>query len=175
MIKYKVAYVELDTHAEIALNFKTLMEASNRVEVDYFFSNKIKKLLGENMPNVIEASPNTILKLLSAKEYDLVVVGTVHRYFNTFDKIVKNYKTAIICHNLNFIKASNTDLLKVLLKEDTVYRLKLLLKEGLMMKNSVYQNSVSRWVLSEDLVSSRYQHIPLFIQNISRSFLMIKI
>ncbi|MHA3045627.1 hypothetical protein JSO61_009920 [Riemerella anatipestifer] len=162
MTKYKIAYVELDTHAEIALSFKTLMEASSRVEVDYFFSNKIKKLLGENTPNIIEASPNTILKLLSAEEYDLVVVGTVHRYFNIFDKIVKNYKTAIICHNLNFIKASNTDLLKVLLKEDTVYRLKLLLKEGLMLKNSVYQNSESCWVLSEDLASSKYQYIPLF-------------
>ncbi len=61
-------------------------------------------------------------------------------------------------------------LAKSLIEEDTVYRIKLLLKEGLMLKNGVYQNSVSRWVLSEELAPSKYQHIPLFYTEYQQEF-----
>jgi hypothetical protein len=42
----KIAYIELDTHAEIALNFMELMNDSKEFSVDYYFSEKILKTLG---------------------------------------------------------------------------------------------------------------------------------
>ena len=34
----KIAYIELDTHAEIAGNFLELMKNSQKILVDYYFS-----------------------------------------------------------------------------------------------------------------------------------------
>ena len=42
----KIAYIEIDTHAEIALNFMELMNDSKAFSVDYYFSEKILKFLG---------------------------------------------------------------------------------------------------------------------------------
>jgi hypothetical protein len=76
-----------------------------------------------------------------------VIIGTVHRYFNTFLAITKKYNTAVITHNLNFTKASKFDL-KSIFKGDIIYRLKLWWKEGLFY-SSVYQKSKSLLVLDE--------------------------
>ena len=42
----KIAYIELDTHAEIALNFMELMNDSKVFSVDYYFSEKILRFFG---------------------------------------------------------------------------------------------------------------------------------
>ena len=104
----KIAYIELDTHAEIALNFMELMNDSKVFSVDYYFSEKILKTLGlQETENKIKSNHQTIFKQLQTKNYDLIIIGTVHRYFNVFEKIAEKFNTSIICHNLNFVKASN--------------------------------------------------------------------
>ena len=175
----RIAYIELDTHAEIALNFMELMNDSKVFSVDYYFSEKILKTLGlQETENKIKSNHQTIFKQLQTKNYDLIIIGTVHRYFNVFEKIAEKFNTSIICHNLNFVKASNLNLLSSIFKEDFQFRLKLLLKEGLLRKSKVYQKAKNLLVLDrgfENFVrkplvyaqSDKYKFLPIFYTKFS--------
>lgn len=156
-----IAYIEIDTHAEIAADFLDLMKDSKAFTVDYYFSEKIKNQIPQHDENIWLSDNSMILDQLKSKKYDLVIIGTVHRYFNTFLSITKKYKTAVIVHNLNFSKASKFDLIKNIFREDVFYRLKLLWKEGLINSSKVYQ-SASQLVLDKSFSSSEYQFLPLF-------------
>ena len=163
----KIAYIELDTHAEIALNFMELMNDSKVFSVDYYFSEKILRFFGytqnDKLPeNIKKATPENLIQQLSTDNYQLIIIGTVHRYFNVFEKIAEKFNTSIICHNLNFVKASNFDLLSSIFKEDFQYRLKLLLKEGLLRKSNVYKKAKNLLVLDENLTKENYTNLPLF-------------
>ena len=157
-----IAYIEIDTHAEIAADFMDLMNDSKEFSVDYYFSEKIKNRIGQNHENIRQSDNSVILDQLKAKEYDLIIVGTVHRYFSTFLAVTQKYKTAVIVHNLNFSKASKFDLLRNIFKEDVIYRLKLWCKEGLTVSSKVYENAAYLLVLDEEFSSSKYQFLPLF-------------
>lgn len=158
----KIAYIEIDTHAEIAKAFMDIMKGSLEFSVDYYFSKRIKDQMNHSDEAVFLSDSSMILDQLKGKDYDLVVIGTVHRYFNTFLAITKKYNTAVISHNLNFIKASKFDVIKSVFKGDVVFRLKLWLKEGLFYKTKVYQTSGSLLVLDEALISEKYKFLPLF-------------
>jgi len=148
----KIAYIELDTHAEIALNFMELMNDSKEFSVDYYFSEKILKTLGlKESENIKKTTSGNLIQQLSTNNYQLIIIGTVHRYFNVIEEVAEKFNTSIICHNLNFVKASNLDLLSSVLKEDFQYRLKLLLKEGLLKKSKVYEKSKNLLVLDQTL------------------------
>ena len=43
-----IAYIELDTHAEIALNFMELMAGSSDFHLDFWFSEKIARQFQQN-------------------------------------------------------------------------------------------------------------------------------
>ncbi|RXM49674.1 MULTISPECIES: hypothetical protein [unclassified Chryseobacterium] len=158
----KIAYIEIDTHAEIAQAFMNIMEGSQHFNVDYYFSKKIKDQIRETGSDIFLSDSSMILDQLKTREYDLVIIGTVHRYFNTFLAITKKYNTTVIAHNLNFTKASKFDLIKSVFKGDVIYRLKLWWKEGLLYAGEVYQKSRFLVVLDEALVSGRYQFLSLF-------------
>ncbi len=163
----KIAYIELDTHAEIALNFMELMNDSKVFSVDYYFSEKILRFFGytqnDKLPeNIKKATPENLIQQLSTDNYQLIIIGTVHRNFNVFEKIAEKFNTSIICHNLNFVKASNFNLLISIFKEDFKYRLKLLLKEGLLRKSNVYQKAKNLLFLDENLTKEKYSNLPLF-------------
>lgn len=179
----KIAYIELDTHAEIALNFMELMNDSKAFSVDYYFSEKILKFLGfaqnDKLPeNIKKATSENLIQQLSTDNYQLIIIGTVHRYFNVFEKIAEHFNTSIICHNLNFVKASNFDLLSSIFKEDFQFRLKLLLKEGLLRKSKVYEKAKNLLVLDrgfENFVRKplvyaqpdKYKFLPIFYTKFS--------
>ena len=163
----KIAYIELDTHAEIALNFMELMNDSKVFSVDYYFSEKILRFFGfaqnDKLPeNIKKATPENLIQQLSTDNYQLIIIGTVHRYFNVFEKVAEKFNTSIICHNLNFVKASNFNLLISIFKEDFKYRLKLLLKEGLLRKSYVYKKAKNLLFLDENLTKEKYSNLPLF-------------
>ena len=80
----KIAYIELDTHAEIARNFSKLINDSKFFFVDYYFSEKISKQINVKFSNVYLTESSSVLDQLKSKKYDLVIIGTVHRYFNVF-------------------------------------------------------------------------------------------
>ena len=166
----KIAYIELDTHAEIALNFMELIQDSKAFSVDYYFSEKILRFFGfaqnDKLPeNIFKAKPENLIQQLSTDNYELIIIGTVHRYFNVFEKIAEKFNTSIICHNLNFVKVSNFHLLSSIFKEDFKYRLKLLLKEGLLRKSNVYKKAKNLLVLDRGFDSAqpdKYKFLPIF-------------
>lgn len=137
----KIAYIELDTHAEIAAQFYELTKDSKTLLVDFYFSQKIFKLLNIREKNIYITDYSNLLDILEKKNYDVIIVGTVHRHFIVYKALAEKYNTALIVHNLNFTKASKWDLIKNIFKKDFKYRLKLLLKEGLLEAPKVYQKA----------------------------------
>ena len=114
----KIAYIELDTHAEIAVNFMELMQDSKDFHVDYYFHEKVFKLIEKREPNILLTESSEILTQLQNNNYDLIIIGTVHRYFNIFKEICKKYNTSVIVHNVNFTKISKLQLFKNIFKKD---------------------------------------------------------
>lgn len=158
----KIAYIELDTHAEIAQNFMELMQDSKIFSVDYYFSEKIANRIGEKSSNVYVTEHSAILNQLKNKNYDLVIIGTVHRYFDIFEKISTDFNTSIIVHNLNFLQISQTQLFLNIFKKDFTYRLKLLLKEGLLSAPKVFKNAKNLLVLDKNLAQNKFKFISVF-------------
>ena len=148
----KIAYIELDTHAEIAGNFMDLMQDSNEFSVDYYFSEKISKQIDPQDSNIFLSDSSKIFRQLKEKNYDLVIIGTAHRYFDVFLKITGYFNTALIVHNLNFAKISRIQLFKNVFKKDFKYRLKLLLKEGLFSAPKVFEKASNLLVLDESII-----------------------
>ena len=163
----KIAYIELDTHAELANNFFELTKDSTEFSVDFYFSEKIFKLLKFEGQNIFLTDYSELLEVLKKKKYDLIIIGTVHRHFNFYKAIVKKYKTAILLHNLNFTKASRLELFKSIFKKDQQYRLKLFLKEGLLEAPKVYR---AKYLLGIDEVVSRENNLkfqPIYFNQFS--------
>ena len=159
----RIAYIELDTHAEIASDFMQMADRSEKLSADYYCSPKILQQLElQPVETVFESSADTILKQLAAKQYDLIVIGTVHRYFNTFEKIVSKYTTAVMVHNRNFAGTDSATLFRKIFAEDQLYRLKLLFREGLLSAPKVYRNAASLFVLDPSLADARFRFLPLF-------------
>jgi hypothetical protein len=158
----KIAYIEIDNHhAEVALSFMDIMDDSQEFSVDYYFSEKIKNQVARG-ESVFISDSSMILDHLKTKKYDLIIIGTVHRYFNTFQAITEKYNTAVIVHNLNFIHTSKWDLIKNIFKGDVIYRLKLWWKEGLFYSPKVYQKAKNILVLDEGFASGKLKFLPIF-------------
>ncbi|MBW7676548.1 hypothetical protein [Chryseobacterium chendengshani] len=158
----KIAYIEIDTHAEIAQDFMDLMHDSGEISVDYYFSEKIKNQLRENGESVYITDSSMILDQLSDRKYDLIIIGTVHRYFNIFFEIFQKYNAAVIIHNINFSKISKFSLIKNTFKADFIYRLKLWSKEGLFYTKETYAKAKNHLVLDHELCSEKYRLLPIF-------------
>jgi ribosomal protein L18E len=158
----KIAYIELDTHAEIAGNFMELTEDSKEFKVGFYLSEKILVQLNlKENESIFKSSSDKILQQLSKEKYDLIIIGTVHRNFNIYLKIVENYKTAVICHNLNFCEISKWNLFQNIFKQDFQYRLKSLLKESLLSAPKVFEKANHLMVLDESLVKEKYKNLPI--------------
>ncbi len=153
----RIAYIELDTHAELANNFYELTKDSDEISVDFYFSEKIFKFLKLEKENIFLTDYSELLEVLKKEKYDLIIIGTVHRHFNFYKAIVKKYNTAIVVHNLNFTKASRWELFKSIFKKDQQYRLKLFLKEGLLEASKVYRKS--KYLLGIDELASKQNNL----------------
>lgn len=159
----RIAYIELDTHAEIAANFRELMLDSADFDVDFYLSEKILNTLGlQPSKKVIKANPQHLVSLLTERQYDSVIIGTAHRYFDVFYKVTRHFKTSVIVHNKNFSKLSKLQLLSKIFKKERAYRLKLLLKEGLLLAPEVYHLARYRIVLDESMADGKHTYCPLF-------------
>lgn len=156
----KIAYIELDTHAELANNFFELTQDLPDFSVDFYFSEKIYKFLKLNHDNIFLTDYSELLEVLEKKKYDLTIIGTVHRHFIFYKAIADNHKTAFVVHNLNFTKASKWNLIKSIFKQDQIYRLKLLLKEGLLESRETYQKA--KCLLGIDETMSKKNNLEYF-------------
>ena len=67
-MKKQIAYIEIDTHAEIAENFAELTKNSEKFSVDFYFSKKIlNRLDSSEIENIIETEPENILEKLKSR------------------------------------------------------------------------------------------------------------
>lgn len=153
----RIAYIELDTHAELANNFFELTKDLTKISVDFYFSEKIFKFLNLHEKNIFLTDYSELLEILEDKKYDLIIIGTVHRYFNFYKAIVQKFNTAILVHNLNFTKTSKWNLFQSILQQDFKYRLKLFLKEGLLEVPEVYKKS--KYLLGIDELVSKQNNL----------------
>ncbi len=160
--KFKIAYIELDTHADILSNFYGLLHDSEIFSVSYFISDKISRQFQVQDSAIRVVNPSNVLQILQNENWDLVIIGTAHRYFNLFSDIVTTFPTALIAHNLAFTSISKINLVKSLFKEDFFYRLKLLFTEGLLSVHSVFKNAKVIFVLDEKLGNKQRQFLPVF-------------
>jgi len=160
----KIAYVELDTHADIASTFMDVIEGSTIFKTDFYFSRRVIKLIDSQDGRFYPSSPETIFSQLLKENYDLVILGTVHRYFDTFNEISEHFPTAIIVHNLHFSTTSKMTLFrKAFSGENFIFRMKLLLGEGLLSAPDLYKKSDKQFVLDQKFVSQQqFQFLPLF-------------
>lgn len=139
-------------------------------QVDYYFSQKILKQVNvEDNFTVFPVQSKNLFKVITENQtrlgpYDLVIIGTAHRYFNTFLKISQHFNTAIVIHNLNFIKLNAFQLIQNIFKKESLFRMKLLLNEGLLSKNKLYRSAKNLLVLDDNLVQEGIilQYLPLF-------------
>ena len=161
----------MDTHAVIARNFIDLIRFSTEFQVDYYFSQKILKQLNvEKSAAIFQVDSKNLFKKISENntkngQYDLIIIGTAHRYFNTFLKISQHFNTAIVVHNLNFVQLSSFQLILNIFKKESIFRTKLLLNEGLLAKNKLYKTTKNVLVLDENLVKNNLRFLPLFYAN----------
>lgn len=158
----RIAYIELDTHAEIARNFLELTQGSEDFMVDFYFSPKVARQIKANNSRITVCDASSLVQEMASKTYDLVIIGTAHRYFKTFLSIVRNFCTAVIVHNINFSKSSKWALIKTVFKKDIRYRLKLLLKEGLFSVPKLYEGVIQRFILDKSLQSKGSGYLPVF-------------
>lgn len=158
----KIAYIELDTHAEIAGNFLDLMQDSKEFAIDYYFSERVMKHVGKRNSTIHLSKSTALLNQMSGKDYDLVIIGTVHRYFNLFNEITERFNTSVIVHNVNFTRISRFQLFKNIFKKDFQYRLKLWLKEELLSAPKVFEKAKNLLVLDESLTKETFRFLPLF-------------
>lgn len=158
----------MDTHAEVARNFMDLMQDSTKFEVVYYFSDKILKQLNvKENSNIIKVTADTLNEKIADHNsnneiFELIIIGTAHRYFKQFLDISAVLKTVIIVHNLNFVKLNSIQLFQNIFKKDILFRLKLLLKEGLFQKNKLYQ-STKRLLILDNFITNddKFQYLPL--------------
>lgn len=159
----KIAYIELDTHAEVAMQFYNSMKNSENYVVDYYFSEKIMNQLGFKLnANIFLTDENLIFNQLKLKGYDFVLVGTVHRYFKIFYKIAQFFPMGFIAHNRYFTDLGKRQLFKNIFKEDVLYRVKLLLKEGLFLLPKIRKTAQRIFVLDKALADSELDYLPLY-------------
>jgi len=159
----KIAYIELDTHGEIARNFMDLTKDQAGIQVDFYFSARVLSFLGLSPSAAVHRSgPELLWDQLQNGHYDLVLIGTAHRYFNLFLKIQKTFPTYTLVHNLNFCRRSAGSLLGSVLKKDARYRLKLLLKEALLKAPKVFDTPERLLVLDSDLQKGAIKSMNLF-------------
>lgn len=164
-MKRRIAYVEIDTHAEIAARMVELLGNSNLVETDFFFSPKINGQIPNGEPSTIVTSPKILLPSLEKRDYELVIIGTAHRYYQIWKKVAEKFKIAIIIHNKNYTKLSAAGRLSKIFKQDTLYRLKLLLWEDLAHASQLFARTQHLLVLDESLADHRFRFFPVFFQN----------
>ena len=139
-----------------------LMRDPSAYAIDYYFSEKILKQIGKHQTNIFVTESSMLLNQLKNENYELIIIGTVHRHFNVFGRIAQHYNTSIMVHNINFAGISAFHLFSNILKKDVAYRLKLLLKEGLLSAPDVYRKGKNLLVLDENLSSKKLKFMPVF-------------
>ena len=167
----RIAFVEMDTHAEIVQQFMLLCQGIPSLELSVYVSPKIQKRLPDAYhANLNICKPQDLCQKLKNQSFDLLIIGTLHRHFDVFYQLCKEHSCAVIVHNRNFHEASLAKLLLNMWQKDIWYRLKLLIKEKLYLKNKIREKLKKSFVLDPSLASKKpYQALCLFFTQFEKT------
>lgn len=140
----KIVYIELDTHAEVLQDFYFSVE--NKEKVYFLVSHKIANRLNDIPVRIVQKKE--ILNVLKEINPGKVILGTLHRNFHIWEKIVHQYPCYAIIHNINFSKLTPLKLFFLCFKKDQIYRFKLLLKEKLLSSPCIHQALIGKWTMA---------------------------
>ena len=101
---------------KIVKDFSNYIKNSENIRCDFYLSKKIIDIVCD-IDNMYLTSPKTIVDDLDNIDYDEIIIGTAHRYFNIFNKIdKKNIKLLLLFIILIFQRQRNGNYLKMFLK-----------------------------------------------------------
>lgn len=160
--KYKIAIVELETHVSLLEQWYLLFEDMTEIECHFFVSNKVLNKI-KIIPNskIHHIEDNFDVKEL--QDFDAILVNTMHRYFDVFNKIMNVKPTLVLVHNVNFslfFKKLTFKLFDNSWKKIQYYS-KLYLKEKISKKRKYILNAAKVGVLSKGVfnyVNANKQH-----------------
>ena len=98
--KKKIAFIELETHANILLLWYRFFKAIETLDYHFYIHHKLKqKVTGISNSKITFIDS---VSQLALSDFNLVIVNTFHRNFRDYKLIFKNNKTLCLLHNLNF-------------------------------------------------------------------------
>ena len=99
-MKKDIAFIEMETHSALLEQWYLLVSQMQQITFHFFVSQKV-----HNKLTAIPKEDLTIIPSVSKTDfssYDGIVVNTLHRDFNDYQKLFKEKKVLCLVHNLNF-------------------------------------------------------------------------
>ncbi|WP_136668849.1 glycosyltransferase family 4 protein [Flavobacterium sp. H122] len=153
-MKKKIAFVEMETHSALLEQWYLLVSKMDQIDFHFFVSQKVYDKL-----TAIPKEHLTIIPSVSKtdfSEYDGVVVNTLHRDFNDYQKLFKDKKVLCLVHNLNFSLFFKSISWRNIFreKERFTYFLKLYFKEKVASRRKLILGAKQFGVISASALDS---------------------
>ena len=178
MDKLKIAILELETHTQVIKQWDYLLRDSDVIDVDYYLHSKLKVNLAFLNPQktfYTHSSSNLELEdfISGIPQYDLIIINTLHRHFQSYSVLFEKQKTLCIVHNPNFSLFNKPVTIGNLINEKAqfFYFLKLFVKERIQKYKDiifqsdyfgVFSNAIYNEIVRSGIVSqSRLNNISL--------------
>lgn len=164
-MKKKIAILEFETHANLLLQWNSLLFDSEVFDLEFILSSAIHQQVKNEISKVVELEKKQ-LPFYDFSDYNLLIINTLHRDFDIFSNILKNNKTLLIVHNLNFyFKTNQPNFLRLISSYSwkmKYYLLKLILKEKVYkQKKAVFNSKFFGYLGSLNQEISNLYSIPL--------------
>jgi glycosyltransferase involved in cell wall biosynthesis len=146
--KKKIAFIEMETHSALLEQWYLLVSKMDRIDFHFFVSPKVN----EKLTAIPQEFISVILSVTATDfaHFDGIVVNTLHRDFNDYQKWFGQKPVLCLIHNLNFSLFFKTISLANVLKEKErfTYFLKLYLKEKVASRRKVILKAKQYGVIS---------------------------
>ena len=122
--------------------------------VDYYYFRKRFWIFGYTQNDKLPENIKSYSRKPFSTTIKTIMISFYHwncsSIFQCFEKIAEKFNNSIICHNLNFI-SFKIGFVEFYFQRRFQFRLKLLLKEGLLRKSNVYKKAKNLTVLDQTL------------------------
>lgn len=150
--KKQIAFIEMETHSALLEQWYLLLKDMTFVEYHFFVSKKVNDKLTSIPQHKISEIP--FVDGIDFSGFDAVVVNTMHRNFEQYQRLLQDKPVLCLIHNLNFSLFFKTISWKNILKEKQrfTYFLKLYIKEKVASHRKLILGAKQLGVLSHSLL-----------------------
>lgn len=153
----RIAILEFETHSHLLLLWEELLKDLKEVEYTFFLSSFINRQVPE-----IPSAKKEILKVEEIynyteefKNFDVVILNTLHRNFEKFNSVFAHCKVLLLVHNCNFyfhsISPQWKDISKVKNISLIYYYLKIILKEKIYQTKNIVNKARGYGFLNSEI------------------------